>query len=192
MNQIQAFHGSLTPNINCFYHFAHFGTYKSALEVLLGKLTLDHENGDPTIYKVHIEPTAPLLDVEDFDSPEPLVWIDRLEKEKRLFLDANEALILKKNLIKKFGHDPASRTLRWELMSTWLMSKGFSGFKYKNTHEDVGSFSYSIANPSCIFIESRNKAQALDLHNAFQSVRLDSKYQHAILPTWISTPFIDS
>lgn len=185
MDKIDAFHGSLVPHIDRFYDFSHFGTYKSALEVLLGKLTLDHEKGSPTIYKVRINVSLPLLEVDDFDSPEPLVWISRQGQDKRLFCDEHEELILRKELLDKYGCEQHNRILRWRWMSSWLQEKGYGGFKYKNVHEDVDSLSYSIASPDHVFIESQEKASAIDLYELFLLEQSRDKYQHAVLPDWI-------
>lgn len=185
MDKIDAFHGSLVSHIDRFYKFSHFGTYKSALEVLLGKLTLDHEKGKPTIYKVRINVPLPLLEVNDFDSPEPLVWINRLAQDERLFCDTKEALTVKKALSKKCGSDSGNRVLRWQWMSSWLKEKGYGGFKYQNAHEDVGSFSYAIANPDCVFIELQSNPSPVELYDVFQSERSRAKYQHAVLPDWL-------
>lgn len=185
MDKIDAFHGSLVSNIDRFYNFSHFGTYKSALEVILGKLTLDHEKGHPTIYKVRIGVSLPLLEVDDFDSPEPLVWMNRLAQDKRIFCDVKEALTVRKGLLKECGSDIVNRVLRWQWMSSWLQDKGYGGFIYKNTHEDIGSLSYSIASPNYVSIESQSKASAAELHALFQSERSRAKYKHAILPDWL-------
>jgi hypothetical protein len=169
------YHGSFVslPKDVQFRHFTHFGTREAAIEVLTDKYYLDDERGTAYLYEVAISPALCLLDSEDFDSPDPLVWVSRLMNDTRFFGTPNDALPLKRQL---GSSDVERRPERLRTFALWLKGYGYDGFRYSNAHEGVGSTSVAVADPADIALQATTIVALAELDDCFQNNRHRSKY----------------
>lgn len=169
------YHGTFAslPKDVQFLHFTHFGAREAAIEVLTDKYYLDDYRGPAHLYEVEISPALRWLDTEDLDSPEPLVWVNRLRDDRRFFAAPNDTLPLKRHL----GSSRIElRPERLERFATWLSGHGFDGFRYPNAHEAPGSISVAVADPARITLVQETIVAPAELEQCFQRVRHRSKY----------------
>ncbi|BFI95033.1 MAG: hypothetical protein RSP_05430 [Rhodanobacter sp.] len=94
------YHGTFTlPQEGQQWHpFTHLGTREAAIEVLTDRYCLDGATGQPHLASFTVPKDLNLLDVADFDSPDPAVWIRRLRSDKRFFSSWDRAIPLYRQL----------------------------------------------------------------------------------------------
>lgn len=158
---IEIYHGSLVANIETFYPTSHFSyDVEQVKTVISGKIFLDEEHGNPTLYQCAIDLLPEQIKVvEDIGSPNiPAI------------------------LLAYCGRDGASRDARYRDRprdeAPWLESTnflqqlaaadGFVALQYENTIE-LGGKSLCVLFPKHVKIISRMPIAEEEIKAAFKS-----------------------
>lgn len=169
------YHGTFTPPPQGapFSPFTHLGTREAAVELLTDRYCLDDLRGVAKIFSFTVPIHLVLLEVAEFDSPDPRVWVSRLSGDKRFFSTPNDALPLARHI---GSGSPADRPLRLQRFGVWLKTKGYDGIEYRNEHEAVGSTSIAVADPAHLIAGPVEALDLLELRALFEQIKDRSKY----------------
>jgi len=169
------YHGTFTlpPEGQQWYPFTHLGTRGAAIELLTDRYCLDGATGQPHLASFTVPEDLNLLDVADFDSPDPAVWIGRLRSDKRLFPSWDHATPLSRQL----KGSPEDRPARLAVFGTWLKGLGYDGFQYINAHEGDGAVSMALADPTRLRPMETEVIDLSELRRCYEGIRGKPKYK---------------
>ncbi|MEW9572733.1 hypothetical protein ABQJ54_13315 [Rhodanobacter sp. Si-c] len=169
------YHGTFTlPQEGQQWHpFTHLGTREAAIEVLTDRYCLDGATGQPHLASFTVPKDLNLLDVADFDSPDPAVWIRRLRSDKRFFSSWDRAIPLYRQL----KGNPKDRPARLAVFGTWLKGFGYDGFQYINTHEGDGALSMALADLTRLRPLATEVVDLSELRRCYEGIRHKPKYR---------------
>lgn len=172
------YHGTFTPppDGEPFYPFTHLGTRETALDLLTDRYCLDHVRGTPLLYTFEVPPAVTFLDYPDFDSPDPRVWIMRLQGDKdRCFFPSiadYRELAVAIDRATAIG-ERHSR----DCFGRWLAGQGYEGVRYINDHEGVGTTSIALADSSSLTLVMVEEVDMEELRQRFEVIKERPKYR---------------
>ena len=169
------YHGTFTspPPGASFFPFTHLGTREAAIELLTDRYCLDDYRGLPQIFTFTVPAHLLLLDVPEFDSPDPRVWVGRLSKDRRFFKTPDDSIVLARHV---GTGSPEDRPERLERFGVWLKTQGYDGIEYRNEHEAVGSTSIAVADSAQLIAGPVETVDPLELRAVFEQIKNRPKY----------------
>lgn len=168
-------HGTFTPPPpgSPFFPFTHLGTRAAAVELLTDRYCLDNYRGVAKIFTFTIPIHLVLLEVAEFDSPDPRVWVSRLSKDKRFFKTPDDSVALASHVGSGSHED---RPVRLDRFGLWLKTKGYAGIQYVNEHEAVGSTSIAVADSAHLIAGPVETVDLLELRAVYEQIKDRPKY----------------
>ena len=163
---ITAYHGSPKRDIRSkrFWPLSHFGTEKAAQDRM--KMYAKHKKAfgkdfDYRVYQVELNINNPAMIKDEDVSHDPVQFAFALNKAKifsklemmsvtvwpTIKSTSNEDYDIANDEAKKYPREKQRQVATRQLIKL-LKSKGYDGMVYKNKHEDKGSLSYVIHDPS--------------------------------------------
>jgi hypothetical protein len=169
------YHGTFTPPPQGapFSPFTHLGTREAAVELLTDRYYLDDCRGVARIFTFKVPIQLTLLEVPEFDSPDPRVWVGRLSKDERFFKTPDDSVPV---ALYVGAGSTEDRPVRLARFGVWLKTQGYDGIEYTNEHEAVGSTSIAVADSAHLIAGPVETVDPLELRALFEQVKDRPKY----------------
>lgn len=164
------YHGTFNCNIHSFYPFSHFGTLKSAFDVVRLKITEEGIKEKPYLFEViiNVEEKEILTLDDDWGTPRPTGLAITL---KNFYYKKNKDGNEYKNFSDLFtrlrdmgkSNDPGVIKEQSIALQKNLLDRGIKVIKYQNKVEDVGADSLCVVDPACVQIINKREIPLSDI-----------------------------